>query len=77
MDKPLPWTPDYIVKACNAYPELVKALKAAKRLCDNINEFGQVTDQVFYDAAEDAIRAALSYDNAPTDPHHGGKIWNP
>jgi hypothetical protein len=20
---------------------------------------------------------ARDYDNAPTDPHHGGKIWNP
>ena len=23
-----------------------------------------------------SIRKRANYDNAPTDPHHGGKIWN-
>lgn len=37
-----------------------RALEAAKRLCDNINEFGRVTDQEFHDHAETLIREALS-----------------
>ena len=27
--------------------------------------------------AGNGIVARDDYDNAPTDPHHGGKIWNP
>lgn len=43
-----------------AAPELYEALLSAKRLCDNINEFGHVTDQEFHDAADTKIRAVLS-----------------
>lgn len=35
------------------------ALRAAKRLCDNINEFGHVTDAEIFDATETAIQKAL------------------
>lgn len=27
--------------------------------------------------AADQGEACRDYDNAPTDPHHGGKVWNP
>lgn len=37
-----------------------EALRAAKQLCDNINEFGHVTDQEYHDAAEAQISSALS-----------------
>lgn len=40
---------------------LREALNSAKRLCDNINEFGHVTDQEIIDAAEAKIRSALPH----------------
>jgi len=40
--------------------EVVRALRAAKALCDNINEFGKITDGEIYDHADEAIRQALS-----------------
>jgi hypothetical protein len=48
-----------IVSAVNSHKQLVEALRVAKRMCDNINEFGHVTDQEFHDAAEAKIDAAL------------------
>lgn len=41
---------------------LREALRSAKRLCDNIDEFGCVTDEEFYSVAERQIRAALGKD---------------
>lgn len=38
----------------------MKAVRAAKMLVDNVNEFGQVTDPEFLDCAETAVKAALS-----------------
>lgn len=38
----------------------MSAVRAAKMLIDNINEFGQVTDPVFLDCAETSIKAALA-----------------
>ena len=49
-----------IVKAVNSHDDLVAALRNAKWLCDNINEFGQCTDSEGFDAADMAIRAALA-----------------
>jgi hypothetical protein len=34
-------------------------------------------DHVAPDAAVKKLMFDDEYDNAPTDPHHGGKIWNP
>jgi len=48
-----------VMLAVNAHETLVSALKAAKQLCDNINEFGRATDQEYHDAAEAKIDAAL------------------
>jgi hypothetical protein len=39
---------------------MLAALKQAKRLTDNINEFGACTDSELYDAAWQSIEAALS-----------------
>lgn len=35
-----------------------EAVRAAKALCDNINEFGQVTDAELYDSVDATIRRA-------------------
>jgi hypothetical protein len=49
-----------LVHRWNCHDALVDALRAARALCANINEFGHVTDQIIYDAAEVQIRKALS-----------------
>lgn len=36
------------------------ALRAAKVLCDNINEFGHITDGELYDQLDTTIRAAMT-----------------
>lgn len=41
------------------YLELLRAVLAAKRLCDNFDEFGQLTDNETFDFACDTIRKAL------------------
>ncbi len=41
------------------YLELLSAVLAAKRLCDNVNEFGGVTDSVILDSTDATIRKAL------------------
>lgn len=43
-----------------AREDMLAALNAAKRLTDNINEFGSCTDAEIYDAAWTAIEAAIS-----------------
>jgi hypothetical protein len=35
------------------------AVRAAKALCDNINEFGTITDGEIFDLADEAIRRAV------------------
>lgn len=44
------------------HARLTEALTSAKAVCDNINEFGHVTDQQTLDCAETAIRRALGRD---------------
>ena len=39
--------------------EMMKGLRCAKALLDNINEFGVCTSPEIYDAADTAVRAAL------------------
>lgn len=47
-------------EAMAAVPDMYRALRAAKNLCDNINEFGHVTDSIILDAAEAAVCIALA-----------------
>ncbi|WP_293857412.1 hypothetical protein [uncultured Alsobacter sp.] len=47
----------------------MSAVRAAKMLIDNINEFGQVTDPVFLDCAETSIKAALAVRESPRVRH--------
>ena len=49
----------------SATPELFAACMAAKRLIDNINEFGACTDAELYDFAAGKVNAALSKASAP------------
>lgn len=47
------------LEACH-YAELVEAARSAKRLIDNINEFGNVTDIEFVDEASSKVGSALA-----------------
>lgn len=49
-----------IFEAVSVVNQCKEALRSAKRLCDNINEFGRATDQEFHDEAEAKIKDALS-----------------
>ncbi|MBD3844283.1 hypothetical protein IED13_01135 [Bosea sp. SSUT16] len=51
-----------------------RALRAAKMLVDNINEFGQVTDAEILDCAEKAVREALGFDEEPAPFSVGASI---
>lgn len=46
-------------KLIAAAPAMAEALKAARALLDNINEFGTITDGEFLDDADKAVREAL------------------
>jgi hypothetical protein len=57
-------------RMCDSYSEEIRELEAkverleaalisARRVCENINEFGYITDQEIHDHAETAIRKAL------------------
>ena len=48
-----------IADAIAALPDMFEALRCAKDLLDNINEFGVCTSPEIYDAADTAVRAAL------------------
>jgi hypothetical protein len=64
-----PWIPPEVREAMierwelivsdHHYKGIETALRAAKLLCENINEFGYVTDDGFYTFAESKINAAL------------------
>ena len=43
-----------------AAPDLLSALRCAKALLDNINEFGACNSPEIYDAADTAVRAAIA-----------------
>jgi len=51
--------PSEIQALISKYRRMEEALRAAKALVDNINEFGAVTDAEFLDCAEMSVRQAL------------------
>lgn len=61
------------------------AMARVQKLLDHVlpeperSNLGRVLDALNRSRAVlyDGQQLCRAYDNAPTDPHHGGKIWNP
>jgi hypothetical protein len=47
----------------------------AEQIADDMMRCAATIEDLPRGEVVEAIRELRSYDNSPTDPHHGGKIW--
>lgn len=67
--------PTSTFEAPHEYPENCATCEGTGRDCVTVTPI--TVDDLDKVTAQIKIGEKIEYDSAPTDPHHGGKIWNP